>query len=143
MTFADRIHDHQARCHPHLLRLQLVARGDADASVPRHIAAEVREATNAILAEAEAAVRTVLAAAADRGREPATETFLQARLARLASAAEEAVTAAHGGHAPGLRSRLRRFDELTSAIWTVQHAVYGHVPLPRTASPAVRREARV
>ena len=139
MTFADQIRDHQSRCHPHLLRLQLVARGEVGSTVPRQIAAEVRDATNAILAEAEAAVRTALAAAADRRRGPATETFLRARLTRLAGAADEAVSAAGGGHAPGLRSRLRRFDALTSAIWTVQHAVYGQVPLPRPASPVTRR----
>jgi hypothetical protein len=143
VTFADQIRDHQSRCHPHLLRLQLMARGEAGATVPRQIAAEVRDATDAILAEAEAAVRTALAATADRRREPATETFLRARLARLAGAADEAVNAARAGHAPGLRSCLRRFDELTSAIWAVQHAVYGQVPLPRPASPAVRREAHV
>jgi hypothetical protein len=142
VTFSDQIRDHQSRCHPYLLRLQVVARAEADAMVPRQLAAEVRDATNAILAEAEAAVRTALAATADRRREPATETFLRARLARLASAAEEAVNAARGGLAPGLRNRLRRFDELTSAIWAVQQAVYGHVPLPRPASHAVPREAR-
>lgn len=130
-----------------------MASGEADAPLPRQIAAEVRDATNAILAEAEAAVRTVLAATADMRRDPATETFLWARLTRLSGAADEAVSAAHSGHARVLRSRLRRFEALTSAIWTVQHAVYGQVPLPapavpapvppvRPASPAVRREAR-
>lgn len=136
MTIADQIRDHQSRCHPHLLRLRLVARGEASTTVSRQIAAEVRDATNAILAEAEAAARTVIASAAGTRREPATETFLWARLARLADAADEAVNAAHGGGAAALRSRLRRFDELTSAIWMVQHAVYGQVPLPRPASHA-------
>lgn len=142
MTVADQIRDHQSRCYPHLRRLHSVARGEAGSTVPRQIAAEVRDATSAILAEAEAAVRTALAAAAGRRREPATETFLRARLTRLAGAADEAVSAARSGHAPGLRSRLRRFDTLTSAIWTVQHAVYGQVPLPRPAGHAARREAR-
>jgi hypothetical protein len=130
MTFADHIRDHQARCNLHLLRLRLVARGEASMIAPRQIVAEVRDATNAILAEAEAAVGTAIAAADRRGK-PATETFLWARLARLADAADAAVNAARDGHAPALRSRLRRFDELTCAIWTVQHAVCGHVPLPR------------
>ena len=132
MTFADQIRDHQSRCHPHLLRLRLAAQGETGAT-PQQIAAEVRDATNAILAEAEAAVRAALAATAGA---PATETFLRARLARLAGAADEAVSAARGGQVPGLHNRLRRFDALTSAIWTVQHAVYGQVPLPRPASDA-------
>jgi hypothetical protein len=134
MTFANQIRDHQSRCHPHLLRLQLAAQGQADATVPRQIAAEVRDATNAILAEAEAAVRAALAGTADTRPEPARDAFLLARLARLADAADEAVNAARSGHAPGLRSRLRRFEVLTSAIWTVQYAVYGQVPLPRPPS---------
>lgn len=136
MTFADQIRDHQSRCHKHLLRLRLAARGEAGTTVPGQIAAEVRDATNAILVEAETAVRAALATAADRGGEPAMETFLRARLARLAGAAGEAVSAARGGYIPGLRSRLRRFDELTSAIWTVHDAVYGQVPLPRPAGRA-------
>lgn len=142
MTFADQIRGHQSRSHPHLLRLRLVARGEPGTTAARQVVAEVRDATNAIVAEAEAAVRAVLAAAADKSREPATETFLRARLARLADAADEAVNAARGGCTPGLRSRLRRFEELTSAIWTVQHAVYGQVPLPRAANPPARRNPR-
>lgn len=127
MTFADQIREHEARCQPHLLRLRLVARGEASPTARRQIVAEVRDATNAILAEAEAAIRTALAAA-DVRRRPVGETFLWARLTRLADAADGAVNAAHGGHAPA----LRRFEELTSAIWAVQDAVCGHVPLPRT-----------
>lgn len=107
-----------------------MARGEASTTAAGQIAAEVRDATNAVLAEAETAIRAALAAG-DKRRKPATETFLWARLTRLADAADRAVNAAHGGHAPALRGRLRRFDELTSAIWTVQDAVCGQVPLPR------------
>ncbi len=139
MTFADQIRVHQSRCNPHLLRLRFVARDEADMTITRQIAAEVRDATNAILVEAETAVRGALAAGADGRREPTAETLLWARLTRLASAADEAVNAARGGNASGLRIRLRRFDVLTSAIWTVQHAMYGHEPLPQSAT---RREAR-
>ena len=141
MTFADQIRDHQSRCHPHLLRLRLAARGEDSSVAPGQLVAEVRDATNAILAEAENAVRTALTAAVDMRREPATETFLWARLARLADAADDAVSAAHRGDTPGLRTRVRRFDELTSAIWTVQDAVYGQVPLPRPANHADRLKA--
>jgi len=143
MTFADQIRDHQSRCHPHLLMLGLAARSEAGTTAPWQIAAEVRDATNAILAEAEAAIRAALAVSADMHRQPAKETFLWARLARLSGAADEAVSAARSGHAPSLRSRLRRFDALTSAIWTVQQAVYGQVPLPRPASPAAQAKDAV
>jgi hypothetical protein len=130
MTSANQTRDHQARCRPHLLRLRLIARGEASTTSPSQVTAEIRDATNAILAEADAAIRTALTAT-DNRLTPATETFLLARLARLADAADEAVNAARDGHPPTLRSRLRRFDELTSAIWTVQDAVCGPVPLPR------------
>jgi len=45
--------------------------------------------------------------------------FLAARLARLAAAADYVVTAARDGNAVALRQHLRRFDALTSALWTV------------------------
>lgn len=131
MSFAEQIRHHQSRCHPHLRRLWLVAQGEASTLASATIAAEVRDATNAILGEAEAAVRAALASAAEGRGEPVTETFLWARLVRLADAADEAVSAAREGRIPSLRSGLRRFDELTSAIWTVQLAVYGQVTLPR------------
>lgn len=134
MTFADEIREHESRCYPHLLRLQFLARREAAATAPWQLAAEVREATNAVLAEAEAAVRTALAATAGTRRETVTEAFLWARLARLAGAADEAVNAVRIGQALGLGSRLRRFGELTSAIWAVQLAVYGQVPLPAPAA---------
>lgn len=140
MTFADQIRVHQSRCVPHLLKLRFVAGEEADLTGPGSIAAEVRDATNAILVEAEAAVRSALAAWSDGRREPAAETLLWARLTRLASAADEAVNAASGGNASGLRIRLHRFDALTSAIWTVQHAMYGHATLPRPATPAGARD---
>jgi len=62
MTFADRMRDHQGRCQPHLLRLRILARGEAGTACPSQVTAEVRDATNAIIAEAEAAGRASLAA---------------------------------------------------------------------------------
>jgi hypothetical protein len=134
MTFDDQIDDHQGRCQVHLLRLRILAHGEAAAVLPPGIAAEVRAATNVIIAEAEAAGRAVLAAMAGGRRQSEAETFLWVRLARLAGAADEAVNAARGGDAPGLRRHLGRFDALTSAIWTVQHAVYAPAAVPATLS---------
>jgi hypothetical protein len=124
MTFADQLREHQARCQPHLVNLRMLARGDSGAAVARPVTAEVRQETNAIIAEAESAVRAARAC----GRKPEAETFLLVRLTRLAAAAS-------GGDGPRLSRHLRRFDALTSAIWTVQHAVYSHA----AAHPAANR----
>jgi hypothetical protein len=61
MTFDDQVGDHQRRCQLPLVRLRMLARGEAGAPIPRHLAAEVREAANAVIAEAEAAGRAALA----------------------------------------------------------------------------------
>lgn len=109
----------------------MLARGESGAVLPVRAATEVREATNAVITEAETAGRAALAAAAGSRREPETGVFLWVRLTRLANAADEAVSAARSGDANALRRHLRRFDALASAIWAVQHAVYGQVPVPR------------
>jgi hypothetical protein len=136
MTFADQMRDHHSRCQPHLLRLRMLARSEAGAPLPRQVTAEVREATNAIIAETEAAGRAALAAMAGSRRHPEAETFLWVRLARLARAADEAVDAALGADASRLRRHLGRFDALTAATWTVQHAVHAQAP-PAAPSPAI------
>ncbi len=135
MTFTDRMRDqrgqiqeHQGRCQPHLVRLRMLARGEAGTVLPRQVTAEVRKATNAVIAEAEAASRAALAGEADSRRQLEKETFLLVRLARLAGAADEAVDAARGGDAPGLRRHLERFSAFTAAIWTVQRAVHAWHP---------------
>ena len=101
----------------------------------RQTTAEVREETNAVLVEAEAAGDATLAGVAAR-RQPEAETFLLVRL-RLAAAADEAVSAARGGDGPRLRRQLHRFDALASAIWVVQDAVYA------SGSPRPPRERLV
>lgn len=111
-----------------LLRLRITARGEAGAALPRQVTGVVRDATNVVLAEVEAAGRAVLAATAAGRRRSEAETFLLVRLTRLARAADEAVDAARGGDAPGLRRRLDRFNALTAAVWAVQQAVC--VPAP-------------
>jgi len=124
MTIDERVLDHQDRCRRHMIRLRMLAQAEAGVIFPQQVTAEVRDATNAVIAEAEAAGRAALAAmpAGNRGR-PEAETFLWVRLARLASAADDAISAARRTDAPGLRRQLDRFDALTTAIWAVQQAV--------------------
>lgn len=69
MTFAHQMRDHQGRCQPHLLRLRMLARGDADTARPGQVTAEVQDATNAIISEAEAAGRALLGTTADERRQ--------------------------------------------------------------------------
>ena len=109
--------DYQTRCLPHSLTLRLLARDGAEAPLPWLAAAEVIRATEAILAEAQAASRVARAAA---GGGPGTGTFLAVRLNRLAAAADDAIAAAVAGDFAQLRRHLRRFEALTSAIWAVQ-----------------------
>ena len=133
--------DHQTRCLPHLLTLRMLAHGET-APLPWLAAAEVSQATRAILAEAEAASREAAGQAvtsrdatgreaADRATRtlarggPGRAIFLDVRLRRLAAAADDAIVAARTGDFAQLRRHLARFDTLTSAIWTVQQAVRG------------------
>jgi hypothetical protein len=116
MDAIDQLEDHRARCLPHLLTLRLLARYTPEAPLPWLAVAEVTRATEAILAEVEAAV---LAAT---GGGQGTGIFLGVRLSRLAAAAADAIAAAWAGDFTQLRTQLRRFDTLTSAIWEVQDA---------------------
>ena len=119
MNVTDQLEDHQARCLPHLLTLQMLARYTPEAPLPWLAVAEVTQATEAIVAEVEAAVRAVTGGGPDR---PGTGIFLGTRLSRLAAAADDAIVAAGAGDFTQLRGHLRRFDSLTSAIWAVQDA---------------------
>ncbi len=125
MSVANQTHDHQANCLVPLISLQMLAQGDAGTPLPRWVVIEVAQATSTVLAEAEAAARAMLTAVGLQGDHPEGWTFLRARLDRLAIAADDAVTAAREGDASAMCRHLRRFDALTSAIWTVQDAVYG------------------
>jgi hypothetical protein len=117
MTVADRTEGHRARCLPHLLGLRMLARDAQGAALPWLAAGEVTRATKAILAEVEAEVRAAV------GGGPGTRIFLGVRLNRLAAAADEAIAAAWAGDFTQLRRHLRKFETLTSAIWTVQDGV--------------------
>ncbi len=132
MSVADQIHDHESRCLADLIGLRMLAQGEAGTPLPRWVMGQIARATGAVLAEAEAAAQTARTAAAD-GHNPRYETFLRVRLQRLAASADDAIAAARDGDSPAMRRHLNRFDALTSAIWTVQHAVYEPAP-PSPAS---------
>ena len=124
MSVANQIKDHQARCLASLISLRMLAQGEAGVPLPRWVVVEVAQATGTVLAEAEAAALTTVGVNSDH---PGDGTFLRVRLDRLAAAASDAITAARAGDSGEMRRHLRRFDALTSAIWTVQDAVYGRV----------------
>lgn len=125
MSTADPIQEHQARCLAPLISLRMLAQGEAGAPLPRWVVVEVAQATNTVLAEIEAAGHAVLTAADASSGHPGDGTFLRVRLDRLATAASDAIAAARAGDFGEMRRHLCRFDVLTSAIWTVQDAVYG------------------
>jgi hypothetical protein len=125
MSIADEVRDHQARCVAALISLRMLAQGEAGLPLPRWVEAEVAQATGTVLTEAEAASRSALTAAGVGGDPPGDGTFLRVRLDRLAAAANFAITAARAGDSGEMRRHLCRFEALTSAIWTVQDAVYG------------------
>jgi hypothetical protein len=118
MTIADRIEDHQERCQPYVLRLRMIARDEAGTALAWQAVTEVIRATEAILAEAEAADSDARATAG-----PGAATFLKVRLSRLAASASDVIAAAGEGDSGQLRRHLHRFEVLTSAIWTVQQGV--------------------
>jgi hypothetical protein len=132
MTFADEIEKHRSRCQEHVLRLRILAGIPGDAAPPREVSAEIRDATNAIIAEAEAMSRVAIRAAGEHGLQ--AETFLWVRITRLAAAADRAVGAARSRDVSALRAQLRHFDALTSAIWAVEDAAYGKNPVPAQRS---------
>ena len=136
MSLSDQVRDHQDRCLAPLIGLRMLAQGEAGTPLPRWVVVEVAKATGTVLAEAEASGHAALTAAGVRGGRPGDETFLRVRLDRLAAVAADAITAARAGDFGALRRHLRKFDALTSAIWTVQDAVYGSHRVPGTISPA-------
>jgi hypothetical protein len=128
VTFADEIDRHESRCRQHLLQLRALALCSDYAALSYEVAAEVRDATNAILAEAEVMSRAAIRAGGERDSQ--AETFVWVRITRLAAAADRAVGAAHSRDISLLRAYLRHFDALTSAIWEVERAAYGQHPVP-------------
>jgi hypothetical protein len=140
MTVDGTLEDHRVRCQPYLLTLRMIARGDPGLLLTQLTVAKVIQATDMVLAEAEAAGGDVRAAGGDvraaagvSGSGPGAPAFLRVRLNRLADAANDAIAAAGAGDSGQLRGHLRRFDVLTAAIWTVHQAVYG--PAGRAIRP--------
>jgi hypothetical protein len=122
MNADEEIRERQARCQEHLIRLRMLSRAEAGVLLPQLAAAEVGQATEAVLAEVEAVGG--LTTAAGNGRTEGTGPFLGVRLARLAAAADEAIRAALAGDTAALRGYVHRFDSLVSAIWVVQQALH-------------------
>lgn len=123
MALYDQLDDHQLRFRQQLMRLRILARSQDSSSLSQPATAELRDATNAIIAEAELMGRAALGA--DGRREPQAETFWWVRITRLAAAADRAVDAARSRDIPRLRDNLDQFHTLTFAIWAVQHPIYG------------------
>jgi hypothetical protein len=141
MAAVSEISEHHAHCVPHLTRLQVLGSYQAGEPVPPGLAEEVSTVTSAILAEAGAALRATVAAVPG-ARRTAVAEFLTGRIAKLAAAAEQAVCVAKDGDAPALHRCLRRFELLTSAVWTVQLAMPDSARLPRPAGRPLRSSAR-
>jgi len=120
------------QCVPHPARLQLLVSDGDGAPLPPGAAREVGHAAKAIVAETGAAGQVAVAAIAESGRSSAA-LFLAARQARLAAAAADIVAAAEEGSAAALSRPLRRFEALTTALWTVQSAI--SAPVHRCPRP--------
>lgn len=120
MTFVGQVDNRRSRCRQQLARMSLLAPDHDAMARPPRVAADVREVTNAIIAEMEAACRAVIGNAR---YEPGAETFLWVRVARLAATADRAVSAARRGDVAELRGHLRHFETLALAVWTVQDAI--------------------
>jgi hypothetical protein len=130
MCLESELYDHHSRCIPYLLRLHLAASRDPLTPLPFTVADEIGEATDAILAEVEAAADKVAAASI---RRRATAECLAARVTRLAAAANDAVAAAKISDMTLLRAHLDRVEALTSAVWALQLAISAedlHAPGP-------------
>lgn len=121
VVHVDQMDDRRLRCRQQLSRLWALTLRQDSGPASLQGAAELRDATNAVLGEVEAMGRTLLDH--DGRPAPAAETFMWVRVARLATTADQAVDAARRGDAAGLRAHLRHFETLTSALWTVWDAM--------------------
>lgn len=120
MVLSDQAGDCRSRCQQQLMRLRVLAQSREGAELSGETSAEIRVATNAVIAEMETLSRTALDAG--REREPHVETFLWVRIVRLAAEADRAVDAARTRDIRGLRGHLQQFDMLTSVIVPAQTA---------------------
>lgn len=136
MIAAEEMYLRQARCQLHLLRLRTLA-AETGTGVARQAPAEIRRAASAVLAEVTAVGRAAPGAAAPgtSGAAP----FLGVRLARLTAAAQDVAAAAQDGNAAAVRHHVRRFETLTSAVWTVQYVLHGMAPSRQTLASSAPR----
>jgi hypothetical protein len=132
MTAAHRARECYTRCVLRLARLRLLAGDGAGAPLPPGAVGEVGQAARAIVAETGAAGQAAVAAVAESRRGSAA-VFLAARQARLVAAADEVVAAAADRSAAALSRPLRRFEALTTALWTVQSDLRPASPPPAGA----------
>jgi hypothetical protein len=150
MTVPDDMRAHHLYCTAHLARLRLEAEAETERGVPLPpaLAQQVTQVTRMILAEAEAEAeaeaggRALMGTMADSRGATKAARFLAARLTRMAVAAHDAVAAAERGDAAALRRQLRRFDTLTSAMWTVQAALHPKPPHHIATAPSRRMPTR-
>jgi len=91
VTVADHMPDQRSSWQWRLLRLRTLVLSEDGLVLPRSIIAEVRDTTNAVITEVEAATRAVLETGS---RGPGAETFLWVRVTRLKVAADQAINAA-------------------------------------------------
>lgn len=133
MGASEQIYRNRHRCVPHLARLKMLDQELAGAPAHSRLVQETTRAANAIMVEANAGYRTALARAGDGSRAAGSQSLLHPRLVRLQAAANDTVAAASRGDAVALRRHVRRFESLTSAIWTVLlSAVVPSQPRART-----------
>ncbi len=108
------------RCAAELAWLRMLAAEQAGAALPPVFAQQLSRVMSAILTEAETAAQALAASAPDGRRAVEATRFLSTRLARMATAAQDAASAAECGDAGALRQQLHRFEALTTAMWAVQ-----------------------
>jgi hypothetical protein len=137
MVAVTEIEKRRARCAEPLARLRLLAIFEVGEPLPPDLADQVNQASLLVLSEAQAATLAA-AAGSGAGHGAAVTRFLNARLRRLVTVAEQAVRAAKDDDAAALRQHLARFEALTSALWTVQIAVSGSA-----AADSVHDEVRL
>ena len=126
MTAADRTRGYYARCVPLLARLRLPASQNAGAPLPPGAKRATRPVPSWPKRAPPGKPPWPPSRKAAAGPRPCS---WPPRQARLAAAADSIVAAAEDGSAAALSRPLRRFEALSSALWTVQ---------PAPAVPAAR-----
>jgi len=77
MASYGQLDDYQSRCRQQLLGLRILAGSQDGTALPQELTVEVRNATNAVIAEAQAMSRSAIRASEQQ--EPQAETFCGCR----------------------------------------------------------------